>query len=372
MSYQLSPGQFYQKDPLLRLLRDRLNARTIWMALPALLVYSAIFLLVPYLVLASRPQFETMLGNLSIQCLLHALGIAVYVRLPDELADLFNSLERNDVFDDAQNPDANLASYDDMLVARVDRYLWALAALLVVVCFWAYRIGGGTEWSTLSYVQSRWRVPLIVLRALVYAPAEYGLIISAIRFVISLRFTSELFHAFPVRLNPLHPDGCGGVGAIGRLLTHSVLVAVMIAMGAAGMAFVASASGVKVLERPETWLLGIGYLITIPALFVGWLAEPHRAMKAARDVALHRLSEQFTRAMSETMSSSCEDSATIKASTDRLTEMARQCGFLKATIPVFPVRMDAARWLLLTSLAPVVTSLLLRLLEALAPFLSRR
>ena len=114
----------------------------------------------------------------------------------------------------------------------------------------------------------------------------------------------------------------------------------------------------NVFSRPEVWMLIAIYLISLPSLFLGWLWMPHRAMLAARDEALAPLALEFLRSLPAALPSAHEGAATIKANTDRLAEIKRQYELLLDTFPVWPIRTTTLNRLALTSLLPLISSLL--------------
>jgi hypothetical protein len=182
----------------------------------------------------------------------------------------------------------------------------------------------------------------------------YGAMVSLARFLAGLLYTRRLFRCFEIRVNPLNPDGCAGMAGIGRMLTSSVLLAT--AVGAIAVADLLSGS--HPFSRLETWVLGAVYLVSLPLLFVGWLWLPHRCMLAARDKALNPLAAEFLRAIPAAAPSINEDAATIKANTDRMVEIKRQYELLADTFPIWPIRTRALNRLAVTSLLPLISSLL--------------
>jgi hypothetical protein len=186
----------------------------------------------------------------------------------------------------------------------------------------------------------------------------YGFFTSLARFLVSLVFTRRLFLTFRIRINPLHPDGGGGLGAIGRMLAVSVLIATAVGVAATGMIFASLSAVGTPFTRAESWALGIVYLVSLPLLFLGWLWGPHRAMLAAREEALRPWVDEFKRSIPEVVPSSQDDADKIKANTERLAGIKRQYELLKETYPVWPIQTPVLKGLVATSLLPLITSLL--------------
>jgi hypothetical protein len=287
------------------------------------------------------------------------IGFALYLWLPNAIADLFNTLKANGAIGERRPDRPGPESYEGFtkkLVAWADSRWWVVGALMFVALYWLYRllITYPAEFSTLS---PAWRQPWLRVATLLLAhsPGMYAAFYVIVRLLVVSVFTNRLFHLFYMRVNPLHPDGCGGLGVLGRLLTVSVLIAT--ALGAAWVGGVLSA-GIHSLLRLEVVILGACYVVFTPLLLIGWLASPHRAMKEARDAALQPLADEFQRAIAQAVPSAQDDAAAIKAGTDRLAELKRRYEFLRDSFPVWPMRTQPLRSLVGTAVLPLISSLI--------------
>ncbi len=124
-----------------------------------------------------------------------------------------------------------------------------------------------------------------------------------------------------------------------------------------GMTILDLSQGMNPIKRPEFWVLGAIYLFMTPMLFISWLWLPHRAMLEARDEVLRRSADEFRRTMHDSFALPTDTAETIKAKTDRLEEVKRQYQLVSETFPTWPLRADALRSLVGTSVLPLLSSL---------------
>jgi hypothetical protein len=359
----LSAQQLYKHDPLLVLLRDRLRLSNGWIIVgAALLAGGDLFGLAA--LAGERFSLRDALMDDTLPALLQTLivvpiGFALYLWLPNAIADLFNTLKANGAIGECRANRSGPESYEDFvekLVTWADSRWWVVGALIFVALYWLYRlfITYPAEFATLSpaWRQLWLRVATLLLA---HSPGMYAAFYVIVRLLAVLVFTNRLFHLFYIRVNPLHPDGCAGLGVLGRLLTVSVLIAT--ALGAAWVwAFLSV--GIQSFSRLENVVLSACYLVFTPLLLVGWLASPHRAMREARDATLQPLADEFQRAIAQAVPSAQDDAAAIKASTDRLAEIKRRYELLRDSFPVWPMRTQPLRSLVATAVLPLISSLI--------------
>jgi len=359
----LSARQLYKHDPLLVLLRGKLRLSNSWIIVgAALLAGGDLFGLAA--LAGERFGLQDVLMGDELIALLQTLvvvpiGFALYLWLPNSIAELFNTLKANDAIGERRPERPGPESYEDFiekLVAWADSRWWVVGALIFVALYWLYRlfITYPAEFPTLSpaWRQLWLRVATLLLA---HSPGMYAAFFVIARLLVVLVFTNRLFCLFYIRVKPLHPDGCAGLGVLGRLLTVSVLIAT--ALGAVWVGAFFSV-GTQSLSRLENVILGACYVVFTPLLLIGWLASPHRAMKEARDATLQPLADEFQRAIAQAVPSAQDDAAAIKAGTDRLAELKRRYEFLRDSFPVWPMRIQPLRNLVATAVLPLISSLI--------------
>jgi hypothetical protein len=243
--------------------------------------------------------------------------------------------------------------YEDFLndaVERIDRRVWAVFGLIFVVLFWIYRA------FTYSGKRPVW---LEVGALLMYALTYYAFVVTLIKFCLALLSTNRLLVSFNIQVNPLHPDGAGGLGAIGRMLSRYVSVIVAFALLVAlGRVFSYYAHRQElILGRSEVLMFSVACAL-LPLFLWGWLWIPHKAMVQCRDSKLMTLAEEFLRAIPDKYPSPPIDTAMIKESTDRLAELKRPYELLKETYPTWPISFRQVKSLVAIMSAPFITTLL--------------
>ena len=367
----VSARQFYQHDPLLVLLKDKWGLRTLWILLGAMVLAGGAFLtwgLWIGHISASRGDFWVLGDTLSVLLqtfVIFPLLFLIYLRIPAALADLFNTLRTNGVIGEVRKDRPGVESYAHFvhsLVTWTDRSWWAAGAAVVVVLYVLVRI-------LLIDPQLSSRLPygLRVVTYVVYLPLMYATILSVIRLVLALGFTNWLFYLFQIRVKPLHADGSGGLGSLGRILWVSVALMLWDAL----LLSAALLSVGKNLFSPlEMILLGAVYVALIPSLLIGWLLLPHRMMVKARVEALQPLADQFQQALLVTQPSLNNDAKSIKDGTDRLSELKQRYDLVRDIFPTWPLEVHELRRVVAALSLPALLPLLLPLLPQLISLVS--
>jgi hypothetical protein len=187
----------------------------------------------------------------------------------------------------------------------------------------------------------------------------YAVSVSVVRLLLALVFTNWLFYLFTIQIKPLHPDGSGGLGALGRILWVSVVIMLWDALllGAALLG-----SNLHWFSSPEIILMGAIYVALTPSLLIGWLVFPHRVMVRARDEALQPLADEFQQALMQSVSSGEHDMRTLVTGTRRLAVLKQRYDLVRDTFPTWPLEIRALSRLAVTVILPIVVSLLASLI----------
>jgi hypothetical protein len=175
--------QFYQHDPLLVLLRDRLHLGAGWGALGIALLAGVVLVGGFRLAGVAVGQQAVLVAVLQALIVL-PIGMAIYLSLPSALADLFNSLRKNGVVGNSRQPgDESYDTFEQELVARVDSRWWVAIAVLGVAVYWLYRLGlfGAVPDDMTQHAKPEARIWLRLAMLILYTPVIYGAIISSVR-----------------------------------------------------------------------------------------------------------------------------------------------------------------------------------------------
>ena len=164
-SATLSAQQFYQHDPLLMMLKDKLRLNDFWIIAGVMLFPAGVFLS-GWLLWINKVQFWTLsntLGALLLTFVVFPLLFLIYLLVPSSIASLFNTLSTNGVIGERQ------------LVTWTDRGWWTAATLVILVFYVCYRLLL-IETRISSPVPYWFRVSLIVT----YLPLMYAVCISVV------------------------------------------------------------------------------------------------------------------------------------------------------------------------------------------------
>jgi hypothetical protein len=169
-----------------------------------------------------------------------------------------------------------------------------------------------------------------------------------------------------LRTQALHPDGCGGLRAVGHLLTVVLSTAAILGAASLGMFLAIKATPAQPTRRPEPYVLAFLYVVLLPLAFLNLLWWPHQGMDSYRKQVLKPVVKKFHESIILTWPSTTDDSARLKANNDSLSEITRQFQVLDDALPVWPLRLRRLQAVLaaaiLPVLIPVVTAVLLRML----------
>ncbi len=349
----------YQHDPLLVLLKDRCHLSTSWICAGVVLLPASVFLFWWFAWVRTVTVWNVdNTFSVLLQTFLLFPGIfLLYVLVPDTIATLFNTLHRSGVIGDPHPSLSSTTTYEAFvqhMVVWTDNIRWTRAVIVLVICYALYRLLL-LEPTSLSPVPYGMRVGAI----LIYLPLMYVTGMSVIRLVLALIFTNWLFSRFALQVKPLHPDGAGGLGAMGYLLWTSVGILLWEVL-----LLVAS-----VLSRNLIWLslwemilLGAIYIVLTPALLIGWLLFPHHLMVKTRNELLQPLAEQYQQALLHSLSSHEYDTRSLVSRTRHLTALKQQYDLVHESFPIWPLETRALRRLGVTVIVPLLLPLLTSLI----------
>ncbi len=355
----LTARRLYQNDPLLVLLKDRWHLNTFWICAGVTVLPGSVFLF--WWLGWARTVAVWNVGNtLSVLLqtfILFPVIFLIYTLVPGSIAGLFNTLKMNGVIGEHRKNLSGTKTYEafvQQMVAWIDSVGWILVILVLVVCYALYRLLV-LEPASSSPVPYWMRVCAIVS----YLPLMYVTGISVLRILLALIFTNQLFYCFTLSVKPLHPDGAGGLGAMGNLLWTSV--GIMLWEVLLLIASILSRNLIW-LSLSEMILLGAIYIALTPALLIGWLLFPHAMMVKARNEMLQPLTDTYQQAFLQSLSSNQYDTRSLVSETRRLTALKQRYDLVHDTFPVWPLETGAlsriAVTVILPLLLPILTSLI--------------
>jgi hypothetical protein len=339
-------------DPLLVLLKVKLRLKNWWIMTGCGTVATLWVLTVLLTNGWNTSFFSSLLQPLALSAI-YLTFVGTYLSLPSAIADLLNHLWETGVIGDARAGAPEPRSYPAFVEKHV-RWMhsrwWAALVLLVATSNPLF----------LFFVHPIWRgIPLwfTVIGNLIGFVGDYTAVFIFAWLVMIAFITNLLFRAFTIRVKPLHPDGSGGLGLFNRFLWITLPLMIVIGCGIAGWGNLFSHG----IDR--IFLLGdiVFYLLAASLLLVTWIIFPHQVMVQARNQLLHPLTNEYERALAETMSGEMHDVAAIKEGTKRLVALRKRYEEVRDSFPTWPIEIMQLRGL--------VTLLILPLLLALLPLL---
>jgi hypothetical protein len=255
------------------------------------------------------------------------------------------------------------------MVTNVNKRWWGAFALLLVALYWYYRLGMHIENDFTLNISITYRLWVRLAYLLFYSPLIYGALLSIARFLVGLLYSQRLFRQFKLQVNPLNPDGAGGLSQVGMMLVFSVLVAILLGATSAGMMIFNIALGQNPLTRSETIAFGVLYLVFTPLLFAVWLWAPHQALLDARKEFLLPLAEEYLNTATQTIPAPDDTAEGIKVKTERLVEIKRQYELVRDTFPTWPLPDLTLKRLVTASSLPAISPLLSSLAIRLGDYL---
>jgi hypothetical protein len=349
-SRELAPEQLYRRDPLLVLLKDKWHVNTLWFLIGSFLLSVGCFF--GLYVLSGFPitPKTSLVRGLAVLTLLLFYG--VYFYLPNSIANLFNALvdERVIDIDKPLKQQAHSGSYKALLhefITWINSSLWPLLALLGVLPYLLYRFQlSAVPLPFTAITPPLWfRIEALIIDFSI----AYTAILSIVRVSVSLFFLYRLFQAFPVRINPLHSDGTGGLGVLRQILWSSAGIML-------GVALAFYEDSIHSSRAVDIALLCAAYAVLIPSLLIGWLILPHLVMLQARKAVLQPLTDEYEKLIGEVEALASHDTAKIKEGTERLSALTERYKLYHDTFPVWPLEVVQMRQLLIAFIFPLLVA----------------
>ncbi len=334
--------KLYHHDPLFRLLKDRgvvINDYVI-IAIVGAFTAAVFFGLGALLHVQYYGQWRYIVSSAVQAVIVFPLTMLIYLHMPQAMAALFNVIQSNGVIEDPldDDPSAWPKTYEEFVQRYTEytsRWWWAAAAIFAELLYVAYRI-------MLILLNPALQKPAIltfqIINTLNNVLIVYCITLAIAWLISGLLFSNKLFRRFHFHLNPLHPDGCAGLGQMENALWISALLLSTMGIAAIVMNSAFLSGSFTFFSIGEAIVIGIIYLSLIPLLLLGWTLVPHQVMVAGANEVLQPLADMFKTNIDRGTPRLGESSADIKEDTDKLAELKRRYGILDDTFPLWPTQ----------------------------------
>ena len=343
----LSSRSLYQHDPLLVLLKNKLQLGTLWIVAGGFFSFFFATFIVGLPFVSLGDTFDLLLFTFA-----NTSSLLINLLLPATIASIFNTLQSNGAIGTPRQERSGAMSYAGFLkhmTAWIDNRWWSISIVIITILYFLYTL-------FINNPQSLTLPPLLLLAVyvLVFLPEIYLLLFGVLRLMLLLIFVNRLFYLFQIRVRPLHADGSGGLAALSLMWWMSVAVLFVSAMLLIAVPGHLSAR----LSLLEITGVTIGYLILVIILAIGWLALPHHDMIQARNEHLKPITEEYEQVLMETRPVGDEQTAHIVSGTERLSALKQRYELVRDTFPTWPLQIVEMRRLTVALLLPVIVSLL--------------
>lgn len=356
----LSAKEFYQHDPLLLLLKEKLHLNNLWISAGTVLLPGIIYLIWGLLSLANKSFVLDTNDWLSIiiqMFILFPLLFFIYTFIPESVAKLFNTLYANGVIGHVRpgrTDTETYAHFKQYMISWIDNKSWTVANIAIIIIYVILKL---SVLHATPYQSHNIQLAIIIrlVAIVIYVPLMFATGMNVIRLILVLIFINRLFYIFTFQIKPRSTDSSGGLGSMKRLLW--LYVGMMLWLAILLVAAIL-ASGMIVYSYPEKFLLAGIYMALIPALLIGWWLLPHRMMVNARNEILHPLALEYQHALIQSLSSGTQDTQRVMDETLRLEALKKRYDLLYDSFYVWPLEISTLRNVGVTVILPVILPLI--------------
>jgi hypothetical protein len=214
---------------------------------------------------------------------------------------------------------------------------------LHMINFWYY-----TKWSkTLFFI--------------LYIPVNYALFVFLIRLFIIVIAIYRYFghHNNLIKLYPLHPDKCGGMGEIGFITSRMVLLMVVFPVWITVNAYIAPIIAGGGSQVTTALIVYAFYIVIVPLVLFFLLWRPHKAMEYYKRQQLMDISTKLLSLQDLlTQKNRAEDWDGLKNAQENYRQVVDLYDVLNKQIPIWPISLPALRQFSAFAGSPVVVGLI--------------
>ena len=350
--------KIYQKDPVARLLIDRVGLTPLRFAF-VVLVWEILSNVIPSIkfgvLTEGKDGVQPFLSliNILFAFVVTPIACAFYLWISKAPSELFRRLRSSQVFE--AKHDELSAWIENQIREIYHHWIWMVATLYVLACAVYIAWNGQMYRQMWIYVNPVY----FVFKASEMVLGWYTVCMVVAHELATIQILRNLFKRYSVKLYPLHPDRCGGLLPINE---YAMNFTYFIAVAGIGLSLIAFA-GVQDHHFWQDSLLqfAIGAYVFLGVFcFFAPLDAAHDAMKETKGRWLMEISNQFQRAYESTQKILRVSSNRLRGQIDRINQL-QQIYELTDEFPVWPFDIKTLRRFgatIVASLSPLLASLL--------------
>lgn len=297
--------------------------------------------------------------NVAVICLVSApILLLLLLREKDLLSCVFTELREEGVLQGEPQAFGAAMTEWQRRFARINLLAQALGvASAIVACSVSYQATldlHGRSWQTVGAPPGAFNFSGWLFLVLQVAPFYFLLAVTVVREVGVVLMLRGITRSFPVDVQPLHPDGVGGLRPVARVAIHYQLIIAMVGVNIGSLIVVMRFLGLPA-AHVYTWSTIPIYLVLAPLSFVAPLLPFRQAMLKSKRNRLRWISRHFRRGLKAVEQEVTK--GTVKE--DQLSRL-EQLQKIHATIrrlPEWPLDFDTVRKFMATLLIPAVSAL---------------
>jgi len=274
---------------------------------------------------------------------------------------VYSELLRNEVIGEPLDTDQwnSLAEFLQLRLVRGCSFPWQkiLATIVTLGGYVFFTIGAYKDRAAgLPYwfIVYEWIYYIFYLPPLVIS--TYAIIVAALREIVITFAFNTTFREFRTNVHPLHSDGAGGLGPLGRFAITVGSLVLYVGLWVNTMVF----SPVLFGQAPGFNMISVGnyavYIALGPLLVLTPIIEARRVMMAAKKRELQTVADAFNRLFAESQQElgTMQNEATLQSQSEGLVELKRRYTLIEETFPTLPFTIPQVRGLSLTAVIPLV------------------
>lgn len=302
----------------------------------------------------SRKGLFDDLAGCAIDFLMQPIIITYFVWIQTSGNELINSLFKEGILKPDKQLKKDLDRRKQLIESPAVYYFTAtltiMSSIWFVVTYTNYFGPTASHgWLTASPIITWVRLPIFAL-------AIYSVLLLLYDLAILIIALNKIFQKSKIKLNPLHPDRAGGMGAIGKFFAN-----LGYAIGVIGLteSLVVISEPIRVYTNSTLFfslLMIILYILFTPIIFFLPLLSSHKAMLQYKDNLLKNLSQEFTSAFEELQECRSKNSRKFE-SLLRKTRNIREEFSIISELPVWPFNIGNARKYFSLVFSPLLTAI---------------